>query len=347
MLAHRAALADMELSATVGNQEIPIRKAEAVNQPILQGDDYQLSLSGTPTQTASFNDGTYQSMFGQNYDLAYQMKLSDAVTATYHIGAGVTQGSTNMLLTSQDWEYDNVGVSNKLEMDWQPVKIITLGIFAQGGSTVNSSQSGFSTSQQAGANAAWEIWKDGKLGVNGSLGQATPFDQSMLNQNTAGVAFIQKLPWLPLTINASSTYTNQEAKTISPTDGSAWKNSGALSLSIQQQATWTLGLDDQQTQYTIGDVNERTTSYYTQFAFQPDPIWTTTLRVSYDTHDKGPFGAVITDEPAVNLSLGFNMKVTDTFGAGIVLHYRLPEVPQNTAGAVNNTIFTLTATALF
>ena len=347
MLVHYTSFADGVLSATVGNQEIPIRRAEAVNQPILQSDTYQLTLNGTPTQTSSFAGGTYQNMLGQSYDLAYQLKLGDSVTATYDVSAGITKGSTNMLLTSQDWNYDTLGISHKITLAWQPVKIVTLDVFAQGGSTANEGQSGFGTSQSVGADASWQVWKDGRLGINGSTGSTTPFDQSLLAQDTGGVSFAQKLPWLPLTISTSSTLTSQNALVEAATDGTAWKNSSSLAWNIQPEATWAIGLDDQQTQYKLDDISESTTSYYTQFSLQPDPAWTTTFRVSYDTHGKGPSDAMLWDQPAVNLSLGVNMKVTDTFGAGVVIHYRLPEIPTTTNGVINDTLFTLTATALF
>jgi hypothetical protein len=347
MLAHETARADGELSATVGNQEVPIRRAEAVSQPILQSDSFQLSLNSTPVQQASFTNGTYQSMLGQNYDLAYQLKLSDSVTATYDISAGVTQGSTNMLLTSQDWSYNTLGITNKINLAWQPVKVVTLDLFAQGGRTVNDGQSGFGTNQQVGTDASVTVWKDGKMGVNGSVGETTPFSQSLLTQDTGGVTFGQKLPWLPLTLNSASTVTAQDGLIASATDGRAWKNSGSLAWAIQPEATWAFGLDDQQTKYRLDDIAERTTSYYTQLSVQPDPAWTTTFRVSYDTHGKGATDAVVWDQPAVNLSVGVNMKITDTFGAGVVLHYRLPEIPSTTSGVVNDTIFSLTATALF
>ncbi|MGC3989574.1 MAG: hypothetical protein QM796_07835 [Chthoniobacteraceae bacterium] len=338
------------LSAVIDNQDIPIRKAEAVNQPILQGEAYSLTLNGTPTQQDSFDNGTRSSLFGQNYDLAWQLKLADTVNITYDVSAGITQGSTTMLLTSQDFQYDTLGISNKINLGWQPVKIVTVDVFAQGGRTVNDGQSGFTTSQQIGADAAVQIWKDSKLGISGSIGDSTPYTQSLISQDTGSITFAQKLPWVPLTLNTSSSLTSQDAQetlAATATDGAAWKNSGSLSWAIQPEATWAIGLDDQQTTYQLNDIHERTTSYYSQFTLQPAQSWTTTFRISYDTHEKGPQDEMLSDQPAVNLSLGVNMKVSDTFGAGVMFHYRLPEVPMTTTGVVNDTLFTFTATALF
>jgi hypothetical protein len=338
-----------ELSTTWTQREIPIREPAASSPPIARGDGYRFELRIDPAQRQwKFTDGENQQSVAQNAGLIYKQTLLESVRLEWESLAGASRNESILIEPDESLARETMALTEKVNLVLQPAKFLTANVFVQGSRTIADGSEGFEDAARSGANIELMPWHGAKISSEAARQARFGFDGSILYQNLAGARLEQKLAPLPLTIKTAARMSAEDSPLLMQ-EKEMQQFQAALAWEVQPRATWSAGMDMQETSFASSAAATNKLTYFTELGAQLGDSMLFNLRAGYETGEQfDPAGRFLPTEPAVSLGLGVKVKMTGQIQAGFGVRYRVPEVqPAATPAGMDESIFSLSAPGFF
>ncbi|GEM_PF-6760961 len=335
-----------ELSAPIYPREIPI--IAPAPQPGGNGaGHFEFTIEPLSYQRI-FTYGMESETAEQRFGLAYRLPVFEHVTLGYSTGGDFTRqnnGIFNDLTETAPvtmWWTDKVSLA--VELPWH----LTVTDYAQLSRGASDSQAGFSDAVKYGGELAWMPQKDvTKISAQASRQETRAFDNTILLEDIYGLTLEQKLPFVPVTLQTATALSNDQTELLPDRDKTGAKFDAALLWKIRPQASWSCGLQSQDSTFSLSGIEEASNAYFTEVKLQPVEPMSMNLRVSREVKDRSRDGEILNNDNAVVLSLGTNWKFTNTIGAGFGVSYRVPDKPASAVAPVNQTTISVSANGQF
>lgn len=322
----------------------PVREVPIVTLTPSRDTPYTLTLAPLTQQRTTV--GTNQAdATAQSFGVGFEHTPFDLVTLSYYSGADIFRQDTEI--------FDDFGETSHVLMSWVNKPSLALKLpgawtligSAQTQSGLADDQLGASQAVKYGAALAWSPFQDVmKWQAATSTQETHASDATVSLQNVYTVSVQQKLPAVPVTLSVATSWTENRVELLPERDQDTTKIDAALLWKIRPEATWSGGVQSQDAFSDLAQTAETSRAWFTQIALQPTPPLSFTLRVAREDHLRSAEGRLLSSDPALALGFGLNFKLSEQFGAGFGVQYRVPETQASTTPLPS---FSLTGSAKF